>query len=180
MKRYICLLRGINVGGNNRISMADLTALCRELGFSGVRSYIQSGNLVFDANLPLSLCRRKLEEALSERLNSDIGALAMEADALARIRRDLHFDAPRVFFTFAVPGADEDDGAEPTPDLEPLLPLRAEGDELAAGPGVIYFHCPGSYGQSKLSNAHIERKLGIRATTRNLKTVDALIAMAEM
>ncbi|MBI3958773.1 MAG: DUF1697 domain-containing protein, partial [Chloroflexi bacterium] len=83
---HISLLRGVNVGGNKKIRMADLKALYESLGFSAVTTYVQSGNVVFDADsadAPALIAR--IEAAVAERFGFDVTVLLRSADDLRRI-----------------------------------------------------------------------------------------------
>jgi uncharacterized protein (DUF1697 family) len=176
MKQYISLLRGINVSGQKKISMAELARCYDACGFETVRTYIQSGNVLFKSAKPASQCREEIERGIREAFGFDVLVRVLDLPELKAIRSALPFGGERVFFTFIMANGPS---AGAAPDLSELMDHRAEGDQLAAVPGAIYFLCPGSYGRSKLSNNFIERKLGIRASTRNLKTVDALIGLCD-
>lgn len=184
MATYVAMLRGINVSGRNKVPMADLRALAGSLGYGGVRTYVQSGNLVFDARgraTPDAVASR-LATAVLEGFGIEVPVVARTGDELARVVADSPFtaeglrpdDEPRQFhvtFLAAVP----DPAA--VADLEVAArPFRP--DELRVAGADVYLHIPGGYGETKLGNAFLERKLGTTATTRNWKTVTTLATMA--
>lgn len=178
MPTYIALLRGINVAGHKPVKMAALAASCEALGFERVRTYLQSGNVIFAA--PASAPAR-LGARIGERLSRDLG---QEMAVLVKPGRDWKAvldhnpfltepatDPAQLHVTFPF---------EPPPQsaLVKLAVLKTGRDRLALAHGVIYLHCPEGYGRSKVSNAILERALGVAATTRNWRTVNELYKLA--
>ena len=175
---WVTLLRGINVGGRNRIHMAALKELHEELGFTDVTTYIQSGNVVFrgpDAD-PWGVARR-VEKAIADTMGQKVHVIVRPAEEMQRIAASNPFlvrrgiDPAKLHVTFLA--------SAPAP--EKLRSLRApegRGDEFNAVGREIYLHCPGGYGRSALTNDRLERALRVQATTRNWNTVCVLAAMA--
>jgi uncharacterized protein (DUF1697 family) len=170
---YVALLRGINVGGHQRIRMSDLRALLEGLGHESVETYLQSGNAVFrsrrasDASLGSAM-----EEAIAAELGLTVTVLVRGAAELAGIvdgtpYGDRGADAKRLHVAFlsAAPSA----AAVGKLDAAQFAP-----DELAIAGREVYLHYPNGYGRTKLTNAVLERRLGVAATTRNWRTVTAL------
>lgn len=175
---YVALLRGINVSGKNPIAMAELRASCAALGLSEVRTYLQSGNVVFGAERGDA---RRLADALHGRIEKDFGhdvaVLVVSAQQLERVAsgnplRPAASADGRLFhctFLFA-----------PVPQArfhELRLPAR-DGERAVLAGQTVYLHCPHGYGTSKLNNAYFERALGVQATTRNWRSVLALRELA--
>jgi uncharacterized protein (DUF1697 family) len=173
LKTYVALLRGINLGARNKVSMPDLRALFESLGAEDVETYVQSGNVVFRSRDNAG----KLTESIEKRIGRDLG---LSVTVLLRTRQQL----AKVFAgnPFAA------DKREPTklhvtflaanPDparVRKLDPKRAEPDEFRVVGQEVYLHCPNGYGKSKLTNAYFEEQLGVAATTRNWKTVTKLV-----
>ena len=174
MTKFIALLRGINVSGQKRISMASLIKSCEALGLRGVRTYLQSGNVVFCARQADS---GEIAALLSARIAHDFGH---EVKALVLSEAELNLVV----------------GANPLwPKLggdlklfhgtfisQPISEERFQELELPAQPGeqavlagqVIYLYCPHGYGRTKLNNRFFEKTLGVTATTRNWRTIMAL------
>lgn len=179
MNRYVALLRGINVGGNNLIKMADLAACFESMGFANVRTYIQSGNVIFDADgTDQALLVTLLEEALSKRFNY-ASNLVLRSD---KEMREIITNRPGDF------------GSEPETyryDVlflkEPLTTAEAlksiipkEGvDQAFAGNRVLYF----SRLISKASRSHLTRIVGSPVyrslTIRNWNTTTKLLELME-
>lgn len=179
MATFISILRGINVSGQKKILMADLKALYEKLGFENVQTYIQSGNVVFDcvngkSNFTIA---EMIEHAIEKEYKFQVPVLVKQAsDLISTIKNnpfseETRVDLSRVVVTFL----------ESLPAPENLLKLEGVDyppDQFIIDGMNIYIYCPKSYGNSKLSNNFFERKLKIRATTRNWKTINMLAEMA--
>jgi uncharacterized protein (DUF1697 family) len=172
MKAYVALLRGINLGARNKVSMADLRALFAALGAVDVATYVQSGNVLFSSTDSAG----KLTEAIEKRIRSDLGievaVLLRTQPQLAKVLARNPFaddvsDPTKLHVTFL---ADKPDPAR----VRKLDPALAEPDEFRVSGQEVYLHTPNGYGRSKLSNAHFEKQLDVRATTRNWRTVTKL------
>lgn len=175
MKTYISMLRGINVSGKNRISMAALKAIYEELGLKNVVTYVQSGNVVFDtAGEDATELERNIENAITRSLGFDVPVIVRDQSCFQRLLDGNPFTHQRneepaflhITFLSDVPAV----GAPPVPD--------GCGDEFVMEDKELYLFCPGGYGETKLSNSFFERKLKVTATTRNWKTVNALYDLA--
>ena len=167
MTAFVALLRAVNVGGTGKLPMAELKAFCEELGFAKVRTYIASGNVVFESAKSEKAIKAALERRLEQYAGKPVGVLVRTAAEMAAVARRNPFPdaAPNrvvVIFLDAAPTADA------------LQNLKHQKDEqLALGTREIYVH----YGEGM-----IDSKLVIPAsktgTGRNLNTVARLAAMA--
>jgi uncharacterized protein (DUF1697 family) len=158
--------------------MADLRSLAEGLGWAGVRTYIQSGNLVFSvvetpggtAPLPADLAT-DLERALAGRYPFPIPFLVRTADQWAALAADRPFGGwsdPKQLSVTLLEGP-------PDPSAwAALAPWRVGDDEIELAGDRVWVKTPGGYGRTKFTNDFLERKLGRRATTRNRATVEAL------
>ena len=176
MPTYIAMLRGINVSGHNVVKMERLRASFESLKAREVRTYVQSGNVVFVAAAPPAPLARKIQARLLRDFGFAVAVLLRTAQDLKDITtsnplRTTSIDPSTLHVTFL---AD-------VPSKAAVLKL----DALAKGPDrfhvagrEIYLRCPEGYGRTKLSNAAFERILSVSATTRNWKTVNALLEMA--
>jgi uncharacterized protein (DUF1697 family) len=176
LKTYVALLRGINLGSHNKVSMADLRALFASLGAEDVATYVQSGNVVFRS----ADSAGKLTEAIERRIRRDLG---LDVTVLLRTQRQLAKvltanpladdadDPTKLHVTFL---ADKPDRAR----VRKLDATLAEPDEFRVIEQEVYMHLPNGYGRSKLSNAYFEKQLDVRATTRNWRTVTKLAELA--
>lgn len=176
MPTYAALLRAINLGSRNRISMPDLRKLFEDLGTTDVQTHVQSGNVVFRSAERSSA---KLVVAIQERISSDLGldveVLLRTNAQLTKIVNDGPFadpaDPTKVHVTFLSDRPDADRVAA-------LDRSKFEPDRFEVVGREVHLHCPNGYGRSKLDNAFFEKKLDRVATTRNWKTVTTLAEMA--
>jgi uncharacterized protein (DUF1697 family) len=177
METHIALLRGINLGGRNRIAMKELSALFSEAGCGSVATYIQSGNVVFQAAAPLA---RKIplliEEAIQDRFGLNVPVVTRSAGELRKVVGGNPFlkkgeDVSKLHVVFL---ADAPSGSV----LKALNPDRSPPDAFAVRGREIYLHCPNGYGRSKLTNAYFDAKLGTTSTVRNWRTVTTLLELA--
>jgi uncharacterized protein (DUF1697 family) len=172
---YVALLRGINLGARNKVSMSALRELLAELGAEEVRTYVQSGNAVFESGLRAAELRKAIEDAIERELDLEVKVLLRNARQLAKVLRGNPFanrDPATLHVTFLAERPGQARVRELDPDRSPPDEFRVVGTE-------VYLHCPNGYGQSKLSNAYFERGLGVAATTRNWRTVNALVELAD-
>jgi uncharacterized protein (DUF1697 family) len=177
--RYVALLRAVNVGGNNRIAMADLRELLEGLGYGGVRTHLQSGNAVFTAPgtpSPEHLAG-EIEEALAEEVGLKVKVLVRTRSELERAIAanpllDVAEDHARLLVTFL--------SHAPDPEvLAALVPAEFEPDVFAVGERELYVWYPEGVRATKLSNAFWERRLGVVASARNWKTVTRLLELMD-
>ena len=175
MQTWIALFRGINVGGNNILPMAKLKSDLESLNLKNVRTYIQSGNVVFDsiAKTATSLSKRiarRIEERHGFRpqiliLNREDLLTAIDSNPFPKAVSDpktLHF------LFLAEPASD--------PDTEALDDMKTSSERYKLTDGVFYLHAPDGIGRSKLA-ANAEKHLGVVTTGRNYRTVDKLLSM---
>jgi uncharacterized protein (DUF1697 family) len=170
---YAALLRGINVGRNKRVGMADLRSLVEGLGHESVRTHLQSGNIVFESpkrsGKALAVA---IEKAIEKELGLDVTVIVRRSDELAAVvdrspYGDRTDDPKKVHVAFlseppkaaAVKGFDAGEFAP---------------DELEVAGREVYLLYPEGYARTKLTNAVLEKQLGVRATSRNWRTVKAL------
>jgi uncharacterized protein (DUF1697 family) len=179
MAVYVALLRGINVGGHNPVAMADLRKLLGDLGFSGVRSLLQSGNLVFQSERPAGAdLARLLEQETARRLNVSADYIIRTAAQWKKIVARNPF--PRE--AKADPGHLVVMALKSAPPTRSVSALKAsfKGPESIRHDGQqLYIYYPAGIGRSKLTGTLIERSLGCRGTARNWNTVLKLLALCE-
>jgi uncharacterized protein (DUF1697 family) len=176
MAVYIALLRGVNVGGN-LLKMERLRVLWSELGFTDVRTYVQSGNVVFEAESSPARFLPAVERKLAGETRLPVSVLVRSAAAMGKLIAANPFlnepgiDRTKLHVTF-LGGAPTNEG------VTKLKGINAAGDRFQISRQEIYLYCPGGYGNTKLSNTAIEKALSVRATTRNWNTVNKLCEMA--
>ena len=176
MTRIAALLRGVNVGGRNRVAMGELRTLIHSLGYDHVETYLQSGNAVFGTPSPDDGdAARQIEGALAATFGLEVTVFLRTHEALSRLIVDNPFagsDAAgaklHVVFLQNVPPADR---------IADLDPDRSRPDAFEVLGREIYVHYPNGSGRSKLNGDYFERTLGMPMTARNWNTVTKLADM---
>lgn len=176
MKRYVAFLRGINVSGQKLIKMELLKAMFEAMGFKNVVTYIQSGNVVFDVKATdTDNLRSKIEKHLLKELGYDVVTIVRSVEDIGTIIGQNPFpvmplgDTRKLHITMLAADADME--------KEPLLKAVLLEDEEMHIIGNTLYMITHSYGNSKLSNTFIEKKLGLSATTRNWATMNKVVGM---
>lgn len=174
---YILLLRGINVGGKHRLPMAALRDIVTQWGGEEVRTYIQSGNAVFECDPPLSpeaesTFANHIAQSIQQNHGFKPQIYLLSAARWQRILEQSPFDLQEgktvhVYFLSAAPTA---------PDLEKLKVLAQAEERFALKADAFYLRAPAGIGRSRLA-AVVEKVLGVPCTARNGKTVLALDAL---
>lgn len=177
MKTWIALFRGINVGGNHILPMAELRQELAELGFGGVQSYIQSGNVVFQAKTgTVASLGKKISACVEEHHGFAPQVMVLDAAAVQAAVDANPFpegidDPKTLHFSFL-------EKKPSNPKLEEMEGLRIASERFQLIGQVFYLHAPDGIGRSKLA-AKVEKLLGVSATGRNYRTVAKILAMAE-
>jgi len=175
---FVALLRGVNVGGKALVPMADLRAVLSALGLEDVRTYIQSGNVVFSTSGDdEALLGSRIERAIAGAFDVAPAVLLRRPAELDRIAWSNPYlgagtDTSRLHVVFL------DRRPEPSAAAE-LDPTRSPPDSLTLDGREIYLHLPGGAGRSKLTLDYFERVLGVRATQRNWNTLLKLLELSQ-
>ncbi len=171
--RSVALLRGINVGGNNKIPMADLKALCGDLGWKDVATYIQSGNVVFSASGTPAKQEVALQAAIQKSFGFTISVLARTAaDWQSFIETNPFSKAAKTeakMLMLALAQKPFNKTAEAA-----LSEKATSGEKLQQVGNALWIHFPGGVGKSKLTPAVLDRLAGSPVTLRNWNTVMAI------
>ena len=168
MKTYVALLRAINVGGTGKLPMAQLRELCEKTGFTEVRTYIQSGNVLLKSPLAEAKVQAKLEEALRSKMGKGVGVLVRSGAELADIlaRNPFGKAPPNRVIVFLL---------DEKPPKDALASLVIPGKEVVKVSGrEVFVHYPDGQGVSKLKLPFLKA-----ATGRNLNTLAKLAALAK-
>ncbi len=180
MPTYISILRGINVSGHKMIKMEELASLFKSLYFKNVKTYIQSGNVVFQAiETGVHELAKRIEEKISEQFGFAVPVLVKEKNEIARVLQNNPFiksnakDVSKLHVTFLSNKPEQIN-------IDKIQQGQYEPDEYIISGSVIYLYCPNGYGNTKLNNNFFESKLKVTATTRNWKTVNELMKMANV
>lgn len=177
LKTYVALFRGINLVRNNRLPMKDLQRLLEQNACVDVRTYVQSGNVIFRSAAPdVSRLARQLTAAVSKSHGFEPHVLVLTPRELASAAAANPFaeagDNPasvHLFFLAERPSK---------PDVKSLEALKTGTERFALKGKVFYLHTPEGFGRSKLAG-RAERLLGVAATARNWRTVTTLLEMAQ-
>lgn len=174
---HIALLRGINVSGHNLIPMAELRALCEDLGFRDVRSYIQSGNLVFEAGRGSSEIETVLERGIRSRFQVSIPVIVRTSAHWAEILNGNPFpDAAALEPNRVLLALSKE---TPKPGAAVALQNRAAAGERVEQVGdALWIHYASGIGRSKLSPDVLDKLVGSPVTGRNLRTVSRIAELA--
>lgn len=179
MQTFIAILRGINVSGQKKILMADLKELYENLKFREVKTYIQSGNVVFKSDSKLSDIQlaKKIEKEISAKYNFEVPVIIRTKEELKNIIdqnpfiKEKDIDLKKLHITFLSESPVEEK-------VESIKSTDFLPDKFSIDGKEIYLHIPESYGETKLSNKFFENKLKVSATTRNWNTVNKLFELA--
>ena len=172
MPQWAIFLRGVNVGGRNRLKMKDLCSHLESAGCEGVSSYIQSGNLVLSSKLRSARAiSTQVQKAILEVAELDIEVHSMPAQKLSEALAECPFDvvdaAGKTLHFFFMKNA-------PKPEnFDRLQCLAADTEELSLIGSTLYLYAPDGIGRSKVA-ASIEKTLGVTGTGRNLNTILAM------
>lgn len=163
MTTFVALLRAVNVGGTGKLPMTELKAMCEKLGFTKVRTYIASGNVLFESRKSESAVKAALEAALQKYAGKPVGVLVRTPAELAKVAAGNPFPKKPAKWTVAI-------FLEEPPPADTLSTLRgANGEEVRLGKREIYVH----YG-SGMARSKLRIPAAAAGTSRNMNTVAKL------
>ena len=176
MPRYVALLRGINIGSRNRVSMPELRAAMEGAGFGEVQTYLQSGNVVLESGVKPESVRRKIEGVIAERFGLEIAVVVRTKAELAAVVQknplgDEAKDPKRHQVTFLSKKL-------PAKTVRELEETATEQERVAVAGREVYAWHPSGVARSKLWSKLAGKGLGVTATSRNWTTVEALLQLA--
>jgi len=179
MKKFIALLRGINVSGQRLIKMSDLKILFEKVGFKGVETYLQSGNVIFTSKETstekLSL---KISSTIKKQFGFDVQLIVVTLKEIEQVIKKNPFikkkkEAEKLYVVFLA----EKPLIE---NMDKLNSIDYAPEEYIIDEKYIYLFVPNGYGKAKLNNNLFENKLKVFGTTRNLNTIKALFELTEL
>jgi len=178
MQTYLAILRGINVSGNRTIKMDALRQMFADMGFSGIKSYIQSGNVIFQSgNSDDTTLEKMISTEIFAQFGFEVPVIVISLKEMKTILdnnpylSDKTKDISHLHITFLA--------AKPLQTLvDKLNADESLTDKFKVGERAIYLYCPNGYSKTKITNGLIENRLKIVATTRNWKTCNEMLAMA--
>ena len=175
--RHLVLLRGVNVGGRNRMPMPALREALQDAGMREVETYLQSGNVVLDGDGAPQALAQRCEAVIAKRFELRIAVVVRTREQLARVvRRDPLADVadqPKLYqvsFCAAKPAAAA---------LEKVAERAVEGERIVAHGSEVYAWFPHGIGRSRMAAQLAKQDFGVVATARNWTTVTKLLALAE-
>jgi len=175
--RRIALLRGINLGSHRRVDMAALRDLLAGLGYRDVRTFLQSGNVVFTSRESPVRLQRDLEKQIAAELGIDVQALVRTRDELADVveqnpLEDVAHNPSRYLVSFL--------SAKPAAKVvRDLATVDVTPEQFVVSGREIYAWHPDGVQRSRLGKLLSEERLGVTATARNWNTVTKLLALAD-
>jgi uncharacterized protein (DUF1697 family) len=177
MKVYIALLRGVNVGGKNKILMAELRELFEAIGLLNVKTYIQSGNIVFTSKeKSCAHLEFYMKEAIQSRFNLEVPVIVKTKSGLQQVFNDCPFSEDKKqksYFSMLYEAPNETL-------INEVSKIKYENEEVVVTPKCVYFYSSIGYGKTKYNNNFFERKLQVVATARNYKTMVKLLDLASV
>jgi uncharacterized protein (DUF1697 family) len=163
MPAFVALLRAVNVGGTGKLPMTELKAMCEELGFGAVRTYIASGNVVFTSRKSESAIKAALEKRLHAYAGAPVGVLVRSAAEMAQVAADNPFPKAAPNRTVAI-------FLDDTPPKDTLAQMRGrKGEQIKLGRREIYVH----YGEG-MAKSKLVIPAAKAGTARNMNTVAKL------
>jgi uncharacterized protein (DUF1697 family) len=175
---YIALLRGINVSGQKLIKMVELKKMFEQMGFEHVQTYIQSGNVLFVSDKTTASLSQQIEEQISAVFGFSVTVVIRTLAQLEQIIKSCPYEADaasKVEKVYIALLADE-----PKQDrVEALLSCKSEVDDYSFINKEVHILCRQSIRKSLFSNNFLEKKLGVRATTRNWQTMNKLAGLGK-
>ncbi|APG63951.1 hypothetical protein LPB136_00550 [Tenacibaculum todarodis] len=172
MKKYIVLLRGINVSGKNKLPMAELRELLNDLQFQNIQTYIQSGNIILESEKTKSEICKIIKDGIFTKFGYDVPVITRTILEWGKAVANYPFSTENekiVAFSFL----------NKVPEATTIEIKNIGEDRYKIDNDVVYLNCPSGFGKTKLTNNSIEKKLNVIATTRNLRTTLKLLELTK-
>lgn len=177
MTRYIAFLRGINVGGQKKVPMAELREVLSETGLKSIQTYIQSGNIVLESeNHSKKDLQESIEKVIDDHFGFHVPVLVKSVIDIKHILENNPFnnkedlESNRIYFVLLFQKPSDEKIILFKEEHYPKEKWQIVGD-------CLYLCCENGYGKAKLNNNVVERKLKVDATTRNHKTMEKLLEL---
>jgi uncharacterized protein (DUF1697 family) len=170
MNTYIAILRGINVGGNKPMKMDALKSILDEIGLKNVTTYIQSGNIVFNTKeKDTKFLEQAIYNTILVEFEFEVPVMVFDIQKMGIVLKnnpfhdESYFDPSFLHVTFlaSIPEAIL---------LPKVLEILSNQDAIKIVNDIVYLYCPNGYSNTTWSNTFLEKKLKVKATTRNWKT----------
>ena len=175
MTKFIAFLRGINVGGHRKLPMAELRLLLSSIGLMDVKTYIQSGNVVFKSNeSDVVKLSRDIEKAIQTKFEFEVPVLVVTYHTLMEILQTNPMENDRIEHSYYIIPMETISQSQ----TEELMQIEVPNEHFSVTPHCIYFYAENGYGKAKCNAHFFERKLKITTTARNHKTMLKLVSLA--
>lgn len=174
IKTYIALLRGINVSGHKKILMADLRNLLQKIGFIEVQTYIQSGNVVFSSSEDKTDLERIISEAILKKYGWEVPVLVLTSSEINLILENCPFSDEKKEKSYFVL-------LQAAPSSESIAAIESvfyPNEEFVITNSCVYLYSEFGAAKAKLGTNFFERKLKVKATARNYRTMNKLLEMS--
>ena len=174
--KYLAILRGINVGGHRKILMKDLKELLSNLGLTEIKTYIQSGNVVFQSKESLTVLETTIAQIIKKNYNFEVPVIIIPVADLQKIPQlnpylnTTAVEKLHVTFLSSLPETEK---------IEKIASTDFLPDKFRIIAQTVFLCIDGKYHKSKLSNNFFEKELKVTATTRNWKTIMKLIELSK-
>ncbi len=178
MKKFIALLRGINVSGQKKIKMSELQLLFEDMGFGEVETYIQSGNVIFCSNEKfIEKIEAEISSGIKNKFGFDVKVVVMKSKEIEYVFKNNPFikrkkDADKLCVTFLSKTPSDEN-------IEKMHAIDYSPEEYVIDRRYIYLFLPNGFGKAKLNNNFFENKLKVFGTARNWKTIRKLSELAK-
>jgi uncharacterized protein (DUF1697 family) len=177
MTQWIALLRGINVGGHRKVPMADLRELCSGLGWGNIRSYIQSGNLLFTGKNEPVLLGQTLQEAIKVHFGFEVPVILRTADQWDALCESNPFPEESEKEPNLIAACFSHNGF-PKSAVAEIEARGAQSERAQVVADTLWIHYPGGQGRSKITPVVLDRLAGSPVTARNWRTLMKIRDMA--
>ncbi|WP_241485264.1 DUF1697 domain-containing protein [Psychroserpens damuponensis] len=175
MNTFIVLLRGINVGGHRKVPMAELRELLTKTGFEAVKTYIQSGNIVLNAAQEKSTIETNVKQAIASHFGFDVPVIAKTRAELKQIFDACPFSEEKKENSYFVLLS-----KIPESELvDEVMHITYDNEIFQIINDCLYFYSSVGYGRTKFNMNAFEKKLNVKATSRNFKTMVKLLSLSQ-
>ena len=174
MKTYIALLKGINVGGHKKVSMAELRDLLAKSGFQNVQTYIQSGNVIFKSSEETKNLEDKIQNAISSHFGFEVSVIVKTNAELQLIFDSCPFENAKKEKSYFIM-------LNKIPErnlIEEVDKISYDEEVIVIINNCLYFYCSKGFGQTKFNMSTYERKLNLVGTSRNYNTMVKLLSLS--
>ena len=176
MKTYLAFLKGVNVGGHHKILMKDLRELLNSIGFKDVKTYIQSGNIIFKSDIESnSLLEEKILNVIKDKYNYSIDVVVKQPQDVQAILDNSPFDqstTEKAYFILLK-------NSPSSQNIEQIKAIHYPDEEFFVTSIVVYLYCKKGYGRTKCNNVFFEKNLNVITTARNYKTLNKVLEISK-